>query len=432
MSKGYRKFLLLWGASLISSSGSGMSSFALGIFIYQKTGMSTMAGLMILAGFLPGLLFSPFAGALADRHDRRMLMIMGDGLSIIGLLCILSSLQFFDGNFLIGGILIGAAISSGFSSLVEPAFQATISDLLEKEEYTKASGMVQLIPASRYLLSPVLSGLVLSFADIRLILVLDIFTILITLPVTYIVRREMKGVGKAGSSKLGEDLRFGFHIIYDNKGIWLLVILGILVSFCLGTVQTLMIPMLLSFGGESFVGFATTVSAFGMLVGGLFLSNVGIKRESSRILQLSLLCLGFFMAAFAWKENEILVCIFGFCVCLSLPFANMSVDYLVRITIPAVHQGKAWGLIGLISQAGYVAACASTGILVDFIINPFLKNEGKVSETVLALIGKGEGRGAALMIIIAGIFLMIIAAVIPRKSEIRELEEEQILETVLK
>ena len=430
MSKGYRKFLLLWAASLISSSGSGMSSFALGIFVYQKTGMSTMTGLMILAGFLPGLLFSPFAGALADRHDRRMLMIMGDGLSIIGLLCILSSLQFFGGNILIGGILLGAAISSGFSSLVEPAFQATISDLLEKDEYTRASGMVQLIPASRYLLSPVLSGLVLSFADIRFILILDIFTILITLPVTYIVRREMKGVGKAESSKLGADLRMGFHIIYDNKGIWLLVILGILVSFCLGTVQTLMIPMLLSFGGESFVGFATTVSAFGMLVGGLFLSNVGIKKESSRILQLSLLCLGFFMAAFAWKENEILVCIFGFCVFLSLPFANMSIDYLVRITIPAVHQGKAWGLIGLISQAGYVAAYASTGMLVDFIINPFLKNEGKVSETVLALIGKGEGRGAALMIIIAGIFLMIIAAVIPRKSEIRELEEEQILDTV--
>lgn len=73
MTKGYKKFLLLWGASLISSSGSGMSSFALGIYIYQMTGMSSMTGLMILAGFLPGLLFSPLAGALADRHDRRLL-----------------------------------------------------------------------------------------------------------------------------------------------------------------------------------------------------------------------------------------------------------------------------------------------------------------------------------------------------------------------
>ena len=102
----------------------------------------------------------------------------------------------------------------------------------------------------------------------------------------------------------------------------------------------------------------------------------------------------------------------------------MSIDYLVRITIPAVHQGKAWGLLGLISQVGYVAAYASTGMFVDFIINPFLQNEGKVSNAVLALIGRGEGRGAALMVMIAGICLMIIAVVLPRKSEIRELEEE--------
>ena len=172
------------------------------------------------------------------------------------------------------------------------------------------------------------------------------------------------------------------------------------------------------------MGFATTVSAIGMLVGSLFLSSVGIKKEPSRILQLALLSLGFFMAAFAWKENEILVCIFGFCIFLSLPFANMSIDYLVRITIPAVHQGKAWGLLGLISQVCYVAAYASTGIFVNFIINPFLQSERKVSDMVLALIGRGEGRGAALMVMIAGICLMIIALVLPRKSEIRELEEE--------
>ena len=428
MSNGYKKFLLLWGASLISASGSGMSSFALGIFIYQKTGMSSMTGLMILAGFLPGLLFSPFAGVLADRHDRRLLMLMGDGLSITGLLCILFSLQFLHETFLIGGILLGAAISSGFSSLVEPSFRATISDLLEKEEYTKASGMVQLIPASRYLLSPVLSGLVLSIAGIRSILFLDILTILITLPVTYAVRKEMKGVCRPVEAKLGEDLKFGFHIIYDKKGLWVLVMLGILVSFCLGTVQTLMIPMLLSFGGESFAGFATTISAFGMLAGGLILGRVSIKKDLTYILQFALFGMGFFMAAFAWRENKIMVCFFGFCLFLSLPFANTAMDYLVRVTVPSVHQGKAWGLIGLISQVGYVAAYALTGVLVDFIINPFMQKERGIARAVLALIGRGEGRSAALMIILAGAFLMIIALTLPCRNEIRKLEEEHVLD----
>ena len=428
MSSGYKKFLLLWGASLISASGSGMSSFALGIFMYQKTGLSTMTGLMILAGFLPGLIFSPFAGALADRHDRRVLMMMGDGLSIIGLLCILFSLQFLQKEMLVGGILLGAAISSGFSSLVEPAFRATISDLLKKEEYTRASGMVQLIPASRYLLSPVLSGLVLSFAGIRMVLMLDILTILITLPITYIVRREMRGIPRGEGTKLAEDLSLGFHLIYDKKGLWLLVMLGILVSFCLGTVQTLMIPMLLPFGGESFAGFATTVSACGMLVGGLILSRFSIKKDFSHILQASLLGMGFFMAAFAWGNNKILICSFSFCLFMSLPFANASMDYLVRVNVSLAHQGKAWGLISLISQAGYVLAYALTGVAVDFIIKPFLQKEGNAAKFALSMPGQAEGRGAALMIIIAAVFLMFIALTLPRKSEIRELEEENVLE----
>ena len=428
MSSGYKKFLLLWGASLISASGSGMSSFALGIFMYQKTGLSTMTGLMILAGFLPGLIFSPFAGALADRHDRRVLMMMGDGLSIIGLLCILFSLQFLQKEMLVGGILLGAAISSGFSSLVEPAFRATISDLLKKEEYTRASGMVQLIPASRYLLSPVLSGLVLSFAGIRPVIMLDILTILITLPITYIVRREMRGIPRGEGTKLAEDLSLGFHLIYDKKGLWLLVMLGILVSFCLGTVQTLMIPMLLPFGGESFAGFATTVSACGMLVGGLILSRFSIKKDFSHILQASLLGMGFFMAAFAWGNNKILICGFGFCLFMSLPFANAAMDYLVRVNVSLAHQGKAWGLISLISQAGYVLAYALTGVAVDFIIKPFLQKEGNAAKFALNIPGRGEGRGAALMIIIAAVFLMFIALTLPRKSEIRELEEENVLE----
>ena len=431
LSNGYKKFLLLWVASLISTSGSGMSSFALGIFMYQKTGMSTMTGLIILAGFLPGLLLSPFAGALADRHDRRLLMMLGDGLSIIGLACILFSLQFLDSKLLIGGILLGAAISSAFSSLVEPSFRATISDLLEKDEYTKASGMVQLIPASRYLLSPVLAGLVLSIASIHSVLLLDILTILITLPITYIVRKEMQGTHKKTKENLKEDLKLGFRIIYDNKGLWLLVMLGVLVSFCLGTVQTLMIPMLLSFGGESFVGFATTISAFGMLAGGLILSKVNIKKDFTNVLQYALLGMGIAMIAFGWWQNKILVCIFGFCLFLSLPFANTVMDYLVRITVPTIHQGKAWGLIGLISQVGYVVAYATVGGFVDFIISPFLQESGNFSQAILALIGKGEGRSAALMIIIAGIFLVIVAWILPRKNEIRELEEkseESILE----
>ena len=113
---------------------------------------------------------------------------------------------------------------------------------------------------------------------------------------------------------------------------------------------------------------------------------------------------------------------------MSLPFANAAMDYLVRVNVSLAHQGKAWGLISLISQAGYVLAYALTGVAVDFIIKPFLQKEGNAAKFALNIPGRGEGRGAALMIIIAAVFLMFIALTLPRKSEIRELEEENVLE----
>lgn len=427
MSRRYKKFLLLCLASLVSATGSGMTSFSLGVYIYQYTGRSSMTGLLLLLGFLPGLLLTPFSGVLADRHDRRLLMMTGDGLSMLGVLTVLLSISLLHGNALILGIGAGVAVSSAFSSLVEPAFRATVSDLLDKEEYTKASAMTQLVSSARYLLSPVLAGFLLSRWGVRAVLVLDLLTILVTLPVTYLIRREMKQEKKSQDSCLKEELRLGLRMVYEKRGIWLLVVFGILVSFCLGTLQTLMTPMILAFADEGFLGFATTFSACGMLAGGLFLGIVRLKKGFSRILDLSLIFIGLCMIGFSLRENRSLLCAFGFLLFAAIPFANTSIDYLVRTNILAKHQGKVWGLIGILSQTGYVLAYATVGSLADHIGRPLLAEEG---QALSRLLGTGQGRAAALFILLAGVLLILSAAVFSRRREIKELEEEPVLKDV--
>lgn len=193
MTKNFRKFLLLWAAGLVSATGSGMTSFALGIYVYRLTGLSSWTGLLMLFGFLPGLLLSPLAGILADRYDRRLLMMSGDGLSITGLAIIFLSMTYLQSKSAVAaGIGIGVAVSSTFAALIEPSFRATVSDLLDKEEYSRASGMVQIVSGAKYLLSPVLATLILSISGARMIILFDVTTILLTLPVTCLVRRHMK------------------------------------------------------------------------------------------------------------------------------------------------------------------------------------------------------------------------------------------------
>lgn len=453
MSNHFKKFTALCIASLISATGSGMTSFALGVFVYRMTGMSAMSGLLILLGFAPNMLLSPIAGVLADRYDRRLLMMIGDGLSMIGLFIILACMKLFSINHisldtLLIGISIGVVISSCFSSLIEPSFRATVSDFLEKDEYSKASAMIQICSSARYLLSPIIAGFLLSVSSITTILIIDILTITITLPMTYLIKKEFelhqskyhkeKTLKSTLKSDLRNDLKKGFALIYKNKGIWSLVLLGIYVSFCLGTIQTLMAPIILSFSDETFLGFATTVSACGIICGSMIIGKCKITSNFSGILSKALFCIGLFMMGFCIREKEITLCFFGFLLFCALPFANMSIDYLVRSNTQKEDQGKIWGIIGVISQLGYILAYTASGLAADFVFKPLLIHHVAFRNTISMLLGqmnplntvKIGGRAAALVTIIAGMMLCFGSLVLSKNKEIKKLEDDYVPEAI--
>ena len=185
----FNRFLMLWAGELISSIGGGLTSFGLGVYIFHLTGSAADMALVTLLAFLPTLLLSVPAGVLADRYDRRLLMMVGDGCSALGILFILFCMLIGEASLL--EICIGVTVSSIFSSLLEPAYRATITDLLDEEEYSRASGMVNLAGSARYLISPILAGILLSVSDIRLLLVLDICTFFLTVICTGVVRKGL-------------------------------------------------------------------------------------------------------------------------------------------------------------------------------------------------------------------------------------------------
>ena len=178
----------------------------------------------------------------------------------------------------------------------------------------------------------------------------------------------------------------------------------------MGAFQILAEPLILSFSSAKILGIAETVCACGMLASGMVLGLKGIGKNYVRILSLSLALSGVFMLGFGLFENIFIICIFGFLFFAALPFANNCLDYLMRTNIPAKAQGRAWGLIGFLSQLGYVVAYAVSGAAADVL--------GKVS-------GRGVGRGAAAVVLIAGICLAMVSASIPLSGSIRELETKE-------
>lgn len=419
--KSYNQFLLLWSGDFISAIGSGMTSFGLGVYIFQQTGKASIMALVTLLAFLPSLLLSPLAGVLADRYDRRILMILGDSLSAVGLLFIFICL--IRGQIQIWQICVGVAISSIFSSLLEPAYKATITEMLSADEYSRASGMVQLAGTAKYLISPILAGFLLTLSDIRLLLVIDICTFFVTVSTTLVIRKNLSSPRLESTAAFFSQMKEGWGALTVKKGILILTVTGSVITFSLGFLQTLLPPLIMSFKSAAALGTLTAVIALGMLASSMLLGGIHIKEGYVRLLSLSLCGAGLFMMLLGLRENLLLIGITGFLFFACLPFANMSIDCLIRTNIENTVQGRAWGLIGLISQLGYVAAYAVSGLLADYVFTPLLLPGGALSGSVGKLLGAGAGRGIGLLIVLAGFLLCITAFVLSRVNSIRRLEK---------
>ena len=402
-----RKFILLWAGELISSIGGGLTSFGLGVYIFQQTGSAANMALITLLGFLPTLLLSVPAGALADRYDRRLLMMIGDGCSALGIVFILVCMM--NGGASLAQICIGVLISSVFSALLEPAFRATITDLLTREEFSRASGLVSLAGSARYLFSPILAGFLLTVSDVKLLLVIDICTFFLTVISAAVVR---KSIGKKTAEKkegLLDSIRDGWRILRSERGVLLLVLVSSAITLFMGMFQILAEPMVLFFSDEKTLGITETICASGMLVSGLILGVRGIKRNFTGIMSMSLAAAGIMMIGFGLFENICTICISGFLFFAALPFANNCLDYLTRTHIPDDVQGRVWGLIGFLSQFGYVIAYAVSGVAADAL--------GQWT-------GMGVGRGSAMVIQAAGGMMAAIAVSMLFIRSIRGLENK--------
>lgn len=362
--------------------------------------------LVTLLAFLPTLLLSVPAGVLADRYDRRLLMMLGDGCSALGILYIL--LCMMRGEAELWQICLGVFVSSAFSALLEPSYRATVTDLLTKEEYSKASGLVSLASSARYLISPALAGALLTISDIKLLLLIDICTFFPTVLAAAFVRKGIAAKEMEGRPPFGQSLRQGWGAITGSRGILILVAVSSAMTCFMGCFQILAQPLILDFADSATLGIGETVCACGMLVSALFLGVRGIRRGYVKILSLSLFFAGIMMVGFGVWESMVPICLFGFLFFATLPVANNCLDYLVRANIPNTLQGRAWGVIGFLSQLGYVAAYAGAGAAAD---------------GIAAGLDMSVGRGAAAVVIIAGGLLAVTALCIAPIKSVRALEE---------
>jgi MFS family permease len=427
MSKSYKKFLFISISQIISTVGSGITTFALAIHTYQLTSSVISVSLVTIASFLPIVLLNPLGGLLADRFDRKLMMIIGDSGSMFGLftMFVLLKLELLNMTY----IIICLILSSVFSALLEPAYKSLVSEMLSKEEYAKASGIIQLASAAKFLIAPFIGGMLMANQQLDLVLIIDISTFFLTVASVSLIRKHQRNAHVKYTKLLSKQQVFqGYFEIKKNAGVFYLVLLLTGVTFFAGYYQILITPLLLNLANEKTLGYIQSISAIGLLLSSLILS---IKNRSQGFFKM--LFQGLFMMSIALfitglSKSLWIIGLSSFVILFSLPLINTSAEVLIRKHTDVKHQGSVWGMIGFITQTGYMIAYFTSGYLTEKVFVPLSEKPVNIEVLKYIAIFFNQGIGSILMLI--GLFMMIFTFGMFKNTCIRNLENAKELNYV--
>ena len=228
-------YRLFWGAMMTQQGAMNMQMVARAWLIYELTNAYTMLGVMALANAMPMLFLSLFGGVLADRVQKKRVLVFGQGASslvaaaiAIAIIADIISLDKGTG----AGFLIGASIVQGIvMGLMMPSRQAIIPEIVGVSRLTNAIALNAAGMNINRLLAPGLSGL--------LIALLGIQTVYITMTILYVVgllmvfRLPLTGTIALGRPNALADLREGLEYIRQNSvvmGLLILTLMGVIFS----------------------------------------------------------------------------------------------------------------------------------------------------------------------------------------------------------
>ncbi|MBE4749006.1 MFS transporter [Corallococcus sp. ZKHCc1 1396] len=421
---GLMTFGVLWLGQLVSILGSGLTSFALGIWVYEQTGSVTQFATMTLCAVAPIVLLAPVAGVVVDRWDRKWVMLASDTLAALSTLSLL--VLYTGGNLRLWQVYLGVCLTAVAESFQEPAFMAASTVLVPERHLGRASGMVQLAQAAGRTLAPPLAGLLLMHHGLATVMTLDLMAFAIAVVTTLLVRvprptRSAQGEQQARES-LGSNLTFGMRYIFQQPGLLGLLAFFSIVNLTLGLAEILVTPLVLKAFTPTLLGQVLACSGVGMLVGSALMTVWGgPKRRLTGIVGAGLLY-GVSLALSGLQPSLPLIAAAAFLLMFfNAPIASCS-QALWQSLVPADLQGRVFSARMALAWFSTPVAYLVGGPLADHVFEPAMLAGGALEPVFGGLLGSGPGRGIALMLVMMGLLAVLAAIALSLFRPARALE----------
>lgn len=422
--KTLKPYLLLWSTQTLSTLGSGMTGYALVLWLYLGSGSALKTALLSVCSYAPYVIMSIFAGALSDRWNKKRTILLCDSLAALSTVAVLVLIQ--TNSLQVWHLYVLNALNGLMNSVQQPASEVVTTLLIPKELYQKTSGLRSLSQSLNSILTPILATILFTCCGISLVIAVDLLTFtfafftlwqLIQVPSQPAAQQETKSVLASAWAGLGW--------LRNNPLILNLILFLACINLVASAYNAALPAMVLSksIGGESVLGLVNTCVGAATLCGSFLVTLLPTPKNRVRNI---CLCLFLSMSTenfmLAFGSHPIIWCIGAVFGWLLIPMMNANMDVIFRSTIPTNMQGRVYACRNTLQFFTIPVGYLLGGLLVDQIFEPMMATQPQTG-ILVHLFGAEKGAGASVLFFVmglTGVLVCIIFSLILKKYNWKE------------
>lgn len=427
--QGLKTFYYLLANNLVASVINFTVWFAITFFSYLETqsvfATALIAGLYLIMTASLGIWF----GSIVDHHKKKSVMLVS---SIGSMLLFAASLAvymiagreaFSDPTAPVFWILVALLITGvGMGNLRTIAMPTTVTLLVPESRRDRANGLLGSAFGVSFLVTSVISGLLVGFSGMFHVLLLGVVGTLAVLVHLFFIKISEKSLHETTGEPKRIDIRGTIKLVAGVPGLFALILFTTFNNFLGGVYMSLMDAYGLSLVSVEAWGLLWGVLSTGFIVGGLIIAKTGLGKNPLRTLLLVNVIMWAVSSVFTIQASIILLAIGMFIYLCIVPFAEASEQTILQRVVPYQRQGRVFGFAQSVEQAAAPLTALMIGPIAQFAFIPFMTT-GKGAELIGSWYGTGASRGLALVFTVTGLIGLVATIIAMRSKYYRQLSE---------
>ncbi|MFI7047533.1 amino acid adenylation domain-containing protein [Streptosporangium sandarakinum] len=400
-----RRFYTVAAGQTLSLLGAALTSFALGVWAYQKSGRVLDYALVSMLALLPSLLGAPLGGALADRMDRRRIMLVCDGVSAVATAALV--LLLWLGRLEIWQVGIVAGMLSLVSAFHRPAYLAAVAQLVPKPYLMQANALANLGTGLGMLVGPLGGAALISLVGLHGVVAVDVVTFLAGLGTLLAVRFPDRLFYRLEES-FSQAIVGGWRFLVRRRPLMIMIGFFVVQNYLNMLAMSVTVPAVMSFSDVGGVGLVTAMQGLGAVLGSLVMVFWGGTERRAIGMVGFVVSLGIGVLLVGLRPSLPLAALGGLLSWASLSVLNAHWLSIIQLKVGLELQGRVLATNQMMAVSMTPLAFLTASPLADDVFGPLLAPGGLLDGTVVGdIVGVGPGRGVGLLLVACGALLAL-------------------------